>query len=67
MAGHLSITTSNPAASARAAAASSITSSCSHTAFAPIEIASSITEPTSVELTKQSTTSMLWGICESVT
>ena len=39
IAGQRSITTCNPAASARAAAASSITPNCIHTALAPIAIA----------------------------
>ena len=40
------MTTSSPAAFARAAAGPSITPSCSHTAFAPTAIASSTTGPT---------------------
>ena len=44
----------------------SITSNCNHTALAPIAIASSTTLPTSVELTKQSTTSTDSGISDKV-
>jgi len=47
-----------PGVRARRAAASSTTSSCSHTALAPIAIAWSTTAPTREEFTKQSTTSI---------
>ena len=48
MAGQVSMTTSSPAAFARAAAASSITPSCSQTALAPTAIASSTTAPAEI-------------------
>ena len=57
IAGQRSITTSRPAARARAAAASSTTPSCIHTAAAPCWIASSTCAPASADRRKMSTTS----------
>ncbi len=65
IAGQASITTSSPAALARAAASSSMTPTWSQTAFAPISMAWSTIAPTLVEFTKQSTTSMVPGIWSS--
>jgi hypothetical protein len=62
---HRSITTSRPAARARAAAVSFTTPSCIHTAFAPTAIAASTTGSTSSERRKTSTTSIGPGAASS--
>jgi hypothetical protein len=60
------MTTRSPAARPRAAAASSTTPSCIHTARAPTSIASSTCAPAADGRRKMSTTSMPLGAAGSV-